>query len=305
MPARMADDLDDYELERTPARGRAAAADEPPAEPPRLRAPVGLLLGALFTAVALAGGVAWLLLRPRPVSPRAPRVEAPSAAPVEPAAPEPPPALPSLPPLEQSDALVREMVQGLSAHPQMGAWLEKAGLVRRYTAATANIADGENPSSHLPASLGPREPFRASAAGARFVMDPRGYSRFDAVGDSVAAVDARGLARIYRLLKPLVRQAFRELGYPPHALDATVERALVALLEAPVVDGEIALVAAPPFFRFADPSLEALAPAQKQLLRMGPRNTRLVQAKLRELARALGISEERLPRGDAPPAGQS
>jgi hypothetical protein len=40
-------------------------------------------------------------------------------------------------------------------------------------------------------------------------------------------------------------------------------------------------------FRYADPKLEALTPAQRQFLRIGPRNVRLVQGKLREFAAAL------------------
>jgi len=37
-----------------------------------------------------------------------------------------------------------------------------------------------------------------------------------------------------------------------------------------------------------------LSEAQKQLLRMGPENMRVVKQKLRELAAALGIPEDRL-----------
>jgi hypothetical protein len=47
-------------------------------------------------------------------------------------------------------------------------------------------------------------------------------------------------------------------------------------------------------FVYADSRLETLAPAQKQLLRMGPENARSIKAKLHEMALALGVSEERL-----------
>jgi hypothetical protein len=40
-------------------------------------------------------------------------------------------------------------------------------------------------------------------------------------------------------------------------------------------------------FRYADPKLEGLTAAQKQFLRMGPRNVRIIQQKLRELQPAL------------------
>ena len=41
-------------------------------------------------------------------------------------------------------------------------------------------------------------------------------------------------------------------------------------------------------YRYADPALEQLTPAQKQLLRMGPGNARAVVAFLKALRAALG-----------------
>ncbi len=51
----------------------------------------------------------------------------------------------------------------------------------------------------------------------------------------------------------------------------------------------------PATYEFADPDLAELAPAQKQFLRMGPRNMRLVQAKLRAVAPRLGLRASALP----------
>jgi hypothetical protein len=42
-------------------------------------------------------------------------------------------------------------------------------------------------------------------------------------------------------------------------------------------------------YEFADADMEARTPAEKHVLRLGPTNARRVQAKLRELAAALGI----------------
>jgi hypothetical protein len=55
----------------------------------------------------------------------------------------------------------------------------------------------------------------------------------------------------------------------------------------PVLREDVELVPHAIGFRYADPKLEALTPAQKQFLRIGPRNVRLVQGKLKELAVAL------------------
>ena len=48
-------------------------------------------------------------------------------------------------------------------------------------------------------------------------------------------------------------------------------------------------------YAFEDEALEKLTPAQKQLARMGPRNARIIQDKLRQIALAIGIPADRLP----------
>jgi len=70
-----------------------------------------------------------------------------------------------------------------------------------------------------------------------------------------------------------------------------VAKAIHTLLATPVVDGEIELRPKVVTYAFADPRLEALSPAQRHFLRMGPRNVRLIQGELRALAAALGVPE--------------
>jgi hypothetical protein len=63
-----------------------------------------------------------------------------------------------------------------------------------------------------------------------------------------------------------------------------------------VVEGPIVLEKKIMSYALADPKLEELDAAQKHLLRMGPENLQLIQAKLRELALNLGFSDSQLPR---------
>jgi len=117
----------------------------------------------------------------------------------------------------------------------------------------------------------------------------REFSRFDAFAGIVSSVDAQQAARVYRRLRPLCDAAARELGQPAGEMDVVLGQALATLLAAPVLDGEVAVASEGPFYRFADNRLETLPPSQKQLLRMGPRNERLVQAKLKEMVEALAL----------------
>jgi hypothetical protein len=112
----------------------------------------------------------------------------------------------------------------------------------------------------------------------------------------VAALDARGTARLYATLKPRIVDAYRELGHPDGNVDQAVEKAIIELLKTPLVEGDVALASKSVAYEFKDSRLQSLSPIQRQFLRMGPRNVRLIQAKLREIAPYLGIAAESLPK---------
>ena len=193
-----------------------------------------------------------------------------------------------LAPLNETDPLVRELVARLSAHPSVAAWLTTDQLIRNFTLTVVNIADGRSPAKHLN-KVTPTGPFRALPAKDGVVyVDPRTYQRYDGHADAVAALDARGAARLYATVKPRIQDAAGELGLRDD-FDATLKRAILEVLNTPVLDGPVAIRQDPVFWTYADPKLESLSGAQRQLLRMGPRNVRLIQAKLREIAPHLGI----------------
>ena len=198
-----------------------------------------------------------------------------------------------LPPLDATDALVRQLVGGLSAHPVVAAWLTTDRLIVNFVVVTGRIADGKTPVAELKA-IGPVAPFQARTSKGAIAIDPASYRRYDKYAQAVAAVDAQGAARAYQTLKPRVDEADRNFGGSGN-FDPELERAIVELLKVPVVEGDVALRTAGIGYAFADPRLEGLSPAQKQLLRMGPENVRAIQGKLREIALALGIPDSRLP----------
>lgn len=193
-----------------------------------------------------------------------------------------------LPPLVDSDGFVRERAASASPRPELAAWLAGEGLVARFVAAVDNVANGESPRAHL-RELAPAGPFQASERGGREVVSERSWARYDLATSLFASLDAEACARLHRLLLPLFEEAYRELGGGEDRFDDALARAFRELLRAPTIDADVEVVPRIRSYHFADPELEALSPAQKHLLRMGPRNARAVQAKLHELAAALGI----------------
>jgi hypothetical protein len=199
----------------------------------------------------------------------------------------------ALPPLNESDALVRDLVSKISSHPRLAAWLATDDLIRGFTISVENVAEGKTPARQLP-MVRPSSSFRVLERGNDLTIDPRSYERYDGLAAAMESMDADGSARLYTSLKPRIEEAYRELRDSP--FDRTFERAIVLLLATPALDGPTAVVPRGVGYGFADPKLEALTGAQKQLLRMGPRNVRTFQNSLRAIALALGIPAERLPK---------
>ena len=282
-------DLNDYEFQR-------GAIESPPQEPRRSPS-LGWSIAAAVLVVAVAAAI-YLVYGRRPApAPGATTATASAAAAKEPARSLGGEAeAVAVPPLAESDPVVRTLVRALSKHQVVAAWLATNGLIRSFTVAVSNIAEGASPAKQLTA-LRPATRFQVVENGGKSYLDPRSDDRYTPLADAVASVDPAGAAKLYATLKPRIEEAAGEIGIPPGQFDEVLEQAIVVLLRTPTPDR--ALQVTPNVegigYGFADRRLEALSPAQKALLRMGPRNARVVKTTLRGIALALGISAAHLP----------
>lgn len=197
--------------------------------------------------------------------------------------------------LNDSDAYVRANVQGLSPQPAFAAWLRADGLIRRFVAAVDNVANGASPRPHLE-FLEPDKAFTTIQKGRALQVDPASYDRYDAAADVFNSLDTILSVKAYRSLRPLIRDAYRELGYPTQDFQDTLVRAMDELLRVPIVRGPVKVEKQVLTYVLSDRSLEELSPPQKHLLRMGPENVEIIQSKIREFATALGVAPDRLPK---------
>lgn len=254
------------------------------------------LVVLIIIVIAIGASIYYFYLRKKPAEapPTEPiKVEKPAVIPVE----KPARAVPAVVQvqLEESDAFVRDQAKGISAHARYAAWLMGKDFIRKFVAAVDNIANGLSPKPQID-FFAPKGDFKVVERNGLYYADPESYKRYNQAADVFISLDAKGCVKLYRQLKGPIQEAYKLLGYPDQDFNETLIKAIVELLKAPVVRGDLQLEPKVISYAIADPRLENLSEAQKQFLRMGPENVLKIQTKIREIGAELEIPASKLPR---------
>ena len=220
---------------------------------------------------------------PRPAA----EAEASQAAAAEPAPAAEAEAEP-LPPLEDSDPLIREAIQNAGATNGLFAPLmDRENLVSSLGALVDGSSRGMLMRTLLPVKAPDGSFLVIETEEGQTLMDPAGYQRYNPHALAIAGLDTEAMARQFHRLRPLFEAGWSQLGLDPEEFDNAVIRTLDRILATPELEGPVVLERESVMYTYADPELEALPALQKQLLRMGPANLRLVKAQARDLREAL------------------
>jgi hypothetical protein len=197
-------------------------------------------------------------------------------------------AMEPLPPLDESDPVVRRLAEGISSRPRVASWFVSEDLVRRFVVAVTNVANGRSPEEQVD-FMEVEGDFQVRTEGDRTVVDPASYRRYDGLVTAFVSLDPDGSAELYRRLRPLFDEAYRDLGLGGEGFDPVLARAVQNVLAVQLPAPPVEVRQDEGVYLYADPDLEAGTAARKHLLRMGPENARRVQEKLRALAAALEL----------------
>lgn len=194
-----------------------------------------------------------------------------------------------LPPLADSDAAFRTAIVSLS--PGFAEWLQSDHLIRRYLTIVNDFSQGLRIYKHM-RFLRLKKPFLVLQDQRGIYIDQEGYRRYAPLAAAVNAINIRYAMQLYHRFHPLFVKVFRQFGYPDdYRVEDIFAKAVANILAAPVLEGRIDLIRPSVHYKFTDKKIEALNPVQKQMIRMGPQNTRIIQNKLRLLIEALLASE--------------
>jgi hypothetical protein len=190
-----------------------------------------------------------------------------------------------LPTLDSSDELFRQAMVQVS--PLLGQWLNTNQLIKKYVVIANDFSQGLRFEKHM-RFLKPDLPFVADQDEAGLFIATRSYQRYDKLAAAVNSMDVQATLAVYRKFRPLLLQVFAGFSYPEqYQLEDIFIKAAAEILAAPIISERIALVRPAVNYKFADPKLEALSPLHKQMLRLGPENTRIIQDKVRILIAGL------------------
>ena len=92
--------------------------------------------------------------------------------------------------------------------------------------------------------------------------------------------DENKLIALYKKYKPLLEEAYKELGIQGANFHDSFINAINILLATPVIKGNIYIKHNVISYVFLDKELEKLNKAQKQFLRMGPENIKKIKIRL-------------------------
>ncbi|AWL13416.1 hypothetical protein HMF8227_02968 [Saliniradius amylolyticus] len=218
---------------------------------------------------------------PEPQEPSAPEpVERPDPVTEPEPDPAPEPELPDI-----SDSAIKTALSEAGAYEAVARLLVDEDLLRRFVVFSVNAADEELAPRHGLVKP-PEQSFKTYQQAGKEWIDAASYKRYTPYAEALDSMETETLLSLYDDYKPVIQEIYGEIGRGGE-FDYVLMDAIDHLLDTPEVPMPVEVKTESVMYQYADPHLESLSALQKQLLRTGPENMRIIKAKLRELKQAL------------------
>lgn len=193
---------------------------------------------------------------------------------------------PALPKLDNSDDFIRERLLLINDKKEFSRWIKTDDLLRRTASYADGLSNGVLLSKIFPLTA-PEGKFATHSSDGSIWLNAGNYERYDRSINTITSLPMDSMAKMFHFARPLLEDAFSEMGYNPRQMDGIILQAIDVILATPIVAEPIRLSRDSVVYKFADPALESLLPLQKQLLRTGPENTKRIQQQAEALREAL------------------
>jgi hypothetical protein len=191
-----------------------------------------------------------------------------------------------LPTLDESDEWIQEKLPSFTWRKELLKLVINQDMIRRFVVFTDNFSQGNLAYEHSPL-IKPSTKFSAneikSGASSDWQWDESATRRFTLYVDLLRSFDSETLVQWYFEMKPLIDQAYEELGYPDDDFTDVLHDAITKVLDMEIPTESLDLVRPSVMFRYKDANVESLDDSDKLLLRLGKENLLVIKSVLLEI----------------------
>ncbi|MBL4900494.1 MAG: DUF3014 domain-containing protein [Colwellia sp.] len=214
-----------------------------------------------------------------------------------------------LPLLDNSDDWLKLKLPEITWRKELLKLIIDEDMIRRFVVFTDNFAQGIIAYKHSP-FIQPSTKFTPKVDSVRFQTvteqtssdsqvtvkqniwqwNENSSKRFSLYVDLLRSMDSESLVQWYSEIKPLIDEAYSELGYEDD-FTSTFQNAITRVLDMELPKSSMELIQPSVMYKFADPELEALEDTDKLLLRLGKDNLLVMKSFLLEIYEKLAQQE--------------
>lgn len=193
-----------------------------------------------------------------------------------------------LPTLDESDNWVQGKLPELTWRNELLSLLITEDIIRRFVVFTDNFSQGLLAYEHSP-FVQPKVKFSVDEQAVNhdgeqsvWQWDSETSKRFDLYVDLLRSLDSSTLVNGYFEAKPLIDEAYSELGYDEDFTFA-LQDAITRVLDMELPKSAMDVTRTSVMYKYNDPQLEALDDSDKLLLRIGKENLLIIKSVLLEV----------------------
>lgn len=193
-----------------------------------------------------------------------------------------------LPELNESDSWLQVKLPELTWRKELLKLVIDDDMIRRFVVFTDNFAQGTVAYEHSPFVL-PNTKFSPDEETVNFqdnqnvwLWNENSSKRFNLYVDLLRSIDSASLVEWYFEIKPLVDEAYQELGYEDD-FTLVLQEAITNVLDMELPKEKVKLIQPSVMYKFHDHALEELNDSDKLLLRLGKENLLIIKSILLEI----------------------
>jgi hypothetical protein len=187
--------------------------------------------------------------------------------------------------LNESDSWVQETLASIIWRKELLDLIVNDDMIRRFVVFVDNFAQGTISYNNSP-FVKPLNEFSVIDelnSNDAWYVDQASFNRFSRYVELLRAVDTDILVEKYIESKPLISEAYAELGYPDSDFTEKLEAAITKVLDVEYPKNQLEVIRPSVMYKYKDVSIESLDDAEKLMVRLGKENLLVIKSVLLEV----------------------